>query len=317
MENMKNSVACVGNGFVGGSLTQVLAERGFDVYVFDKAGKCAPGGRVPTIPETRYHPTSVKAHVMACSEIAGFTGVYFVCVPTPMNEDGSADVSIVESVLEELASQPGERIAVVKSTVPPGSTKRWNERFSKDGLQIVFSPEFLRESSALDDMRNQDRIVLGGPKKAVNKVRDVFRAAFPNVPIHKTSSTNAEFVKYTGNCFLSVKVSFANELYQVVSKFDPEEADYDRIVELASLDKRLGDSHWKVPGPMPADDGTGQLLPGFAGSCFIKDINALIYLANELGVDPKVMRGAWEKNLEVRPQRDWERLVGRAVSKKR
>lgn len=303
----------IGNGFVGGSLTTVFAERGFTVWVHDKAGKVALGGK----PGSFFGRIAQNiSEFRQSTEDSQHSGVYFVCVPTPMYEDGSADLRIVESVLEELANEPGDRVAVVKSTVPPGSTEKWNKRFNKDGLYVVFNPEFLREASALDDMRNQDRIILGGPKKAVNKVRDVFRAAFPNVPIHKTSSTNAEFVKYTANCFLSVKVSFANELYQIVNKFDPDEADYDRIVELATLDKRLGDSHWKVPGPMPADDGTGQLLHGFAGSCFVKDINAFMYLANKLGIDPKVMRGAWEKNLEVRPQKDWEKLVGRAVSKK-
>lgn len=310
---MSKSIACIGNGFVGGSLTTVMSEHGVDVYVYDKSGKIAPGGKRYGL---SFSIGDICGLVSGCESLLNFSGVYFVCVPTPMHEDGSADLSIVESVLSELAAQPGERIAVVKSTVPPGSTEAWNKRFNKDKLYVVFNPEFLREASALDDMRNQDRIILGGPKKAVNKVRDVFRAAFPNVPIHKTSSTNAEFVKYTANCFLSVKVSFANELYQMVNKFDSEEADYDRIVELATLDKRLGESHWKVPGPMPADDGTGQLLPGYAGSCFVKDINAFMHLAQKLGVDPKVMRGAWEKNLEVRPGRDWEKLIGRAVSKK-
>ncbi len=314
---MKKSVACVGNGFVGGSLTTCFSERGFDVYVYDKAGKYAVGGR--TCKFNMGKPVwfdNITDQVTCCEDQEGFTDVYFVCVPTPMCEDGSADVSIVESVLEELASVPGDRIAVIKSTVPPGSTKRWNERFNKDGLWIVFNPEFLREASALDDMRNQDRIILGGPKKAANVVRDVYRVAFPSVDIHKTSSTNAEFVKYAANVALAVKLSFANELYQITSTFDAEEVDYDKIVELATLDKRLGDSHWKVPGPMPADDGTNKLLPGWAGSCFIKDINALMSLAEAHGVDPKVMRGAWNKNLEVRPGRDWENLVGRAVSKK-
>jgi UDPglucose 6-dehydrogenase len=311
---LKQSIAVIGQGFVGGSLTTVFSERGIDVYVYDKSGKVAQGG------DNRF--VNVNAHnvlqrfVESCDQSKNFSSVYFVCLPTPMFENGEADLSIVEGVLKELSECAGNRIAVIKSTIPPGSTERWNKMFEGTGLSVVFNPEFLREASALEDMRNQDRIILGGPKKAVNKVRDIFRAAFPNVPIHKTSSTNAEFVKYTANCFLSVKVSFANELYQMVNKFNPEEADYDRIVELATLDKRLGDSHWKVPGPMPADDDTGQLLPGFAGSCFVKDINAFMYLANKLGVDPKVMRGAWEKNLEVRPGRDWERLIGRAVSKK-
>jgi UDPglucose 6-dehydrogenase len=248
---------------------------------------------------------------------SSFTGIYFVCLPTPMYEDGSADLSIVEDVLKELAAIPGERIAVVKSTVPPGSTERWNKQFKDTGLRVVFSPEFLREASALDDMRNQDRIVLGGPRPHINKVKQVFETAFPNVPIIKTSSTTAEMVKYVTNIHLACKVSLANEFYQICNALDANGAniDYDKVIEYATFDTRLGTSHWKVPGPMPADD-TGEPAMGWAGSCFVKDLNALMCVAKDNGVDPKVMRGAWEKNLEVRPQRDWERLVGRAISMK-
>ena len=312
------SIACIGQGFVGNSLTTVFFERGVDVYAFDKAGKYSskaaqitylPTGRPKTINELITHCETTKN--------INFSGVYFVCVPTPMCEDGSADLSIVESVLIELADVPGKRIAVIKSTVPPGSTEKWNKKFEGTGLSVVFSPEFLREATALDDMRNQDRIVLGGPRPYINKVKQVFEAAFPNVPIIKTSSSTAEMVKYISNIHLAVKVSLANEFYQICEALDKQgmNIDYDKCIEYASLDKRLGTSHWKVPGPMPSDD-TGEPAFGFAGSCFIKDINALIFVAKQLGIDPKTMRGAWEKNLEVRPQRDWEKLIGRAVSKR-
>jgi UDP-glucose 6-dehydrogenase len=92
------------------------------------------------------------------------------------------------------------------------------------------------------------------------------------------------------------------------------EIDYDKVVEYATKDNRLGHSHWAVPGPMPASDGSGKLLPGFSGSCFCKDLNALIKLSEELGVDPKVMKATWAQNLFVRPEKDWECLIGRAVS---
>jgi UDPglucose 6-dehydrogenase len=124
-------------------------------------------------------------------------------------------------------------------------------------------------------------------------------------------------VKYVTNIHLAVKVALANEFYQICQALDSQGAniDYDKVIEYATLDKRLGNSHWKVPGPMPADD-TGEPAFGFGGSCFVKDINALISIAKTLGIDPKVMNGAWHKNMEVRPQRDWEKLIGRAISKK-
>jgi len=227
-----------------------------------------------------------------------------------MLEDGSADLSIVESVLAELASVPGERIAVVKSTVPPGSVETWNKKFLDSELRVVFNPEFLTEANALDDMRNQNRIILGGPRPWINTVKQVFQSAFPKVPIIKTSSTTAEMIKYLTNNFLTVKVAFANEMAQICEALDKSglNVDYDKVVEYSKYDKRLGDSHWAVPGP----DGHR----GYGGSCFVKDINAMISIAEKLGVDTSVLDGAWKKNLEVRPERDWEKLIGRAVSSK-
>jgi UDPglucose 6-dehydrogenase len=318
------SVAIIGCGFVGGSLATVLAERGFDVYAYDRMGKYPAGTQhIGYCRETGAgadgRPRSIKELVSWCSTVKSFSGIFFICVPTPMREDGSCDLSIVEDVLKELAfvQISCSRTAVIKSTIPPGSTERWNKQFEGTGLHVVFNPEFLRETSALDDMRNQNRIVLGGPRPYINKVKQLFESAFPNVPIIKTSSTTAEMVKYVANVHLAVKVSLANEFYQICTALDAKGAniDYDKVIEYATMDERLGKSHWKVPGPMPASD-TGEPAMGFAGSCFIKDLNALMVLARELGIDPKVMSGAWEKNLEVRPQRDWEKLVGRAVSRK-
>jgi UDPglucose 6-dehydrogenase len=304
-------IAVIGQGFVGGSLTTVFSERGFDVYTYDKAGKQAKGGIHPRgNREVSLPVDSVLQLVVACEGQKDFSRVYFVCLPTPMYEDGSADLSIVEGVLEELASIPGQRIAVVKSTVPPGSTEKWNERFGSRGLHVVFNPEFLTEANALDDMRNQNRIILGGPRPWINEVKQVFQTAFPKVPLVKTSSTTAEMVKYLTNNFLTVKVAFANEMSQVCEALDKSglNVDYDKVVEYAKYDRRLGESHWAVPGP----DGNR----GFGGHCFPKDVNAMISVAKENGVDPKVLRASWEKNLEVRSDRDWEKQIGRAVSKK-
>lgn len=297
------SIAVIGQGFVGGSLTTVFAEKGFDVYVFDKAGKQAKGAH-------EHKAYSIKELAETIETIDYFSKVYFVCLPTPMFEDGSPDLSIVESALKELSEVPGERIAVVKSTVPPGSVEIWNKKFSETGLRVVFNPEFLTERTALDDMRNQDRIILGGPRPWINTVKQIFRNAFPNARMIKTSSTTAEMVKYLTNNFLTVKVAFANEMLQVCEALDKNglNVDYDKVIEYSSYDSRVGPSHWNVPGP----DGK----KGYGGSCFPKDINAMIHVATSIGVDPKILKAAWEKNLEVRPEKDWEKLLGRAVSKK-
>jgi UDPglucose 6-dehydrogenase len=306
----KKSIACIGQGFVGGSLTTVLSERNVDVYTYDKRReKTAAGGIIGS-------RTNVADLVTYCETVKGFTGIYFVCLPTPMNEDGSADLSIVEDVLGELASAFGDRIAVVKSTVPPGSVERWNEKFKNTGLKVVHNPEFLTEKNALNDFRNQNRIILGGPRPWINDVKQLFQSVFPDVPIIKTSSSNSEMIKYVTNCFLAMKLSFANEIYQLCEALDKTglNVDYDRIIECAILDPRLGTSHWKVPSFETGKDG--KPLKGWGLSCFNKDINALICKEKELGVKPTMTEATKNKNLEVRPERDWEELVGRAVSKK-
>jgi UDPglucose 6-dehydrogenase len=319
------SVAVIGQGYVGGTLTTVLSERGERVLVFDRIGKRAAGGIDEF--DGRGRPASLAGFVEACEATVGFTGIFFVCVPTPMYEDGTADVSIVEEVLAGICDSPSRagaphRIAVLKSTVPPGSVQRWNARFGTadgGGLHTVFNPEFLTEANALADMRSQERVVLGGPRPYINEVRNLYRRLFPKMAIIKTSSSTAEMVKYVTNCMLAVKVSFANEMAQICEALDAEglDIDYDKVIEYATFDRRVGDTHWAVPGPVPTQDG--RFVRGFGGHCLPKDINALISVARECGVDPTVLRAAWEKNLEVRgPQdRDWEHQVGRAVSEKR
>lgn len=315
------SVGVIGQGYVGGSLTTVFSERGETVYVFDIAGKRAEGGISEF--DGRAVPESVSDFVQACEGVKRFSGIFFVCVPTPMYEDGAADVSIVEDVLEGIVRSPRwvegpDRIAVIKSTVPPGSVEGWNARFGEQGLRVIFNPEFLTEANAINDMRKQDRIILGGPRPHINRVRDIYRRMFPNVPVIKTSASTAEMVKYLTNCMLAVKVSFANEIAQVCEALDENglNIDYDKVVEYAKFDRRLGESHWSVPGPVPTHDG--RYVRGFGGHCFPKDINALISVAQQYGVDAKVMKAAWEKTLEVREpeDRDWEHQVGRAVSKR-
>ena len=321
------SIGVIGQGFVGGSLTTVFSERGETVYTYDKAGKLAPGGvnGFKRINSTQtIYPDSIAEFVQSCEGTSGFSGVFFVCVPTPMYEDGSPDTSIVEDVLELICVAPytadsPNRVAVIKSTVPPGSTERWNKTFNNRGLHVVFNPEFLTEANAVNDMREQNRIVLGGPRPHINTVRNVFQRAFPKIPIIKTSSTTAEMVKYVTNCMLAVKVSFANEVAQICEALDADglNIDYDKVVEYAKVDRRLGESHWSVPGPVPTHDG--RYVRGFGGHCFPKDINGLMSVARQYDVNPSVMQAAWDKNLEVRgpDDRDWEKQVGRAVSKRK
>ena len=130
----------------------------------------------------------------------------FVCVPTPMFEDGSQDFSYVEDVFKNAISKP---IYIIKSTILPGSTEKLSKKYQD--LQIIFSPEFLTERTAKLDMLTQSRIILGGDKELVNKVEKFFLLRFKNKHIIKTDSRTAELIKYMNNSFFATKVSIMNE----------------------------------------------------------------------------------------------------------
>ena len=285
---MIDAIGIVGQGFVGGALNEGM-KHAFRIETYDKFVK------------DRSTCNSLSALVTRAD-------VIFVCLPTPMRKNGSCDLRIVEETILEIDKICEEleylgKIAVIKSTIPPGTTRSLNDRVKY--IQVVFNPEFLTEANAVEDFKNQTRIIVGGPRPGSSVVKNVFRKAFKQTPIIKTGSNTAEMVKYFTNCFLSTKVSFCNEIKQIC---DPLDIDYDKVVEYALYDSRLGKSHWSAPGP------DGNL--GFGGHCFPKDLNALMHLARSLGVDPRVMSGVWEKNLEVRTDaaRDWEKMSGRAVS---
>jgi len=191
---------------------------------------------------------------------------------------------------------------VIKSTVPPGTTDRLHSK--NRGLDVIFNPEFLTEINFIEDFKNQNRIILGGIRRGTSLLRQVYSKVFPHATIVKTGAKHAEMVKYFTNCFLATKVSFANEMKVLCDKIG---IDYDKVVEYATYDERLGKSHWAVPGP----DGDY----GFGGHCLPKDLNALISVAveNSLGLYINVLSGVLETNDKVRKNRDWEEMKGRAV----
>ena len=283
----------IGVGIVGNAFYEGM-KHAFDIVRFDK--QRADFSDVSSVEDV----------------VKNTDGPIFVCVPTPMNSDGSCSTVIVEQVVEEIflaVAKNVERIAVVKSTVPPGTTGHLTSRFGKR-LTTIFNPEFLTEANPVEDFKNQDRIFLGGSPEATQIVADVYSIAYPDVFKMQSDAMTAEMVKYVGNCFLATKVSFANEIYQICEKLAIV---YNDVINMATLDKRLGTSHWQVPGPMPASDGSGKLLMGYAGSCLCKDINSLIAVSKSSGVDPIMLQAAWDKNLSVRPEKDWELMKGRAV----
>ena len=279
------NVGIVGQGFVGSAIREGLKDF-HDVHTYD------------LLPAIRNCETLKEA--VEKSEII------FACVPTPMRKDGRCDTRLVSKVVHDINQIVSElstdkKIVVVKSTVPPGTTDRLDRECLF--IDVMFSPEFLTEANSFNDFKNQTRIILGGPRPATSVVKMMFRKAFPQVPIIKTGSRTAETVKYFTNCFLSTKVSFANEMKQIC---DALGIDYDKVVEYTLCDDRLGKTHWSVPGP------DGHL--GFGGHCFPKDLQAMTAIARDLGVDPTVLESTWKKNNEVREDKDWEEMKGRAIS---
>tara|TARA_S200002703_G_scaffold150452_1_gene148803 strand:- start:2407 stop:3222 length:816 start_codon:yes stop_codon:yes gene_type:complete len=222
----------------------------------------------------------------------------FVCVPTPMKSSGEQDLSYINKVFENSTEGP---IYIIKSTVKPGTTESLTKKYPN--LRIVFSPEFLTERVAKLDMMMQARIIFGGPKELTGKIQKLYEGRFMNRHFIHTDSTTAEFIKYMNNCFFATKVSLLNEYNRLGDKLG---IDWRTAMHGFAADGRVGDSHMQVPGP------DGKL--GFGGTCFPKDINAFIELGKENNLNMNVLEAAWKTNLEVRPEADWKKLKGRAVS---
>ena len=277
------NIGIIGQGFVGNAVFQKFRNY-YNVYTYDLQAKLC-------------NATNEEIFV-ECDTI-------FVCLPTPMNKDGSCYTGLVEAELRDLDEkcrfdQNKKKTIIIKSTISPGTTAKWNKQFKN--LNVVFNPEFLTEANAVSDYENQNRIILGGPRKATTKLKPIFAKVFPKAAIIKTDSTYAEMVKYVTNSFLATKVSFANEMYEICNGLD---IDYDKVIEYAQYDDRLGKSHWSVPGP----DGDF----GYGGHCFPKDVKALIHVAKKLNVTPTILTATDDKNFYVRTDKDWEKMEGRAV----
>ena len=283
------NIGIVGLGYVGTAIKSGF-EKHYELETYDKYDE--------------------KKSTCDLADLVEKCKVIFVCVPTPMNKDGSCHTDIVESVVKDIDKWcyaywgnydldkntiDNKPIVVIKSTVPPGTTDGLDTKYKS--IDVIFNPEFLTEANFLEDFKNQTRIILGGTRKGTNILRQVYSKVFPHATIVKTGSKTAEMVKYFINSFLGTKVSFANEMKQICDKID---IDYDKVVEYATYDERLGKSHWAVPGP----DGDY----GFGGHCLPKDISAIV---NEFGSD--LLKSVIDVNDKVRKNRDWEDMKGRAV----
>ena len=271
----QHTVGIIGNGFVGES----------QAFAF------SPTSEVRIYDIDNLKSTHTLNEVCECDFV-------FVAVPTPMKKDGSQDISYINRVFETVTPGP---IYIIKSTVLPGTTQKLVEKYSK--LDIIFSPEFLTERTAKLDMLTQARVIFGGKKRLCNKVKNLFEQRFMGRNYIITDATTAELVKYMNNTFFATKVSIINEFKRLS---DALGANWEDAMYGFAADGRIGDSHLHVPGH------DGKL--GYGGTCFPKDVNALITLGRELNTPMNTLEAGWKTNLEVRPEADWENMKGRAVS---
>ena len=291
---MTSRVGVVGAGYVGLTTAACLAHLGHDVACGDvDVEKLAALSRgvVPILEDgladlvAQGLRSGRLSFVLGAGAAAADREFVFLCVPTPLGEDASADMSFVEDAVAEMAPvlQPGA-VVVAKSTMPPGSSRLVRRLLDRAGVRssdvgVVANPEFLREGTAVHDFLHPDRIVIGcdEPGTAV-RVSALYRGV--DAPVLVTDCASAEMIKYASNTFLATKVSFINAIASLCEALD---ADVREVALGMGYDPRIGFDFLR-PGP------------GYGGSCLPKDTAALIRAAEEVGYDFSLLRGVAEVN---------------------
>jgi len=198
----------------------------------------------------------------------------YVCVPTPMSEDGHCDSSYVEDVLHEIADY--RNVIICKSTVPPGVYLKLQEQYPN----IVHAPEFLTAANAIQDYESSTWVLIGGNQQFSEQARDIIKVSTIEAKsYHLTNIATASLFKYMANAFMATKVTFMNDLYHLANAVG---VNWNEIKQVAKNDPRLGTSHWDVPGP----DGKF----GYGGACFPKDVSAIIKHGADIGTPQQLLQ---------------------------
>jgi len=225
--------------------------------------------------------------------------IIFICVGTPSKEDGSIDLKYIKQAAEDISKiLDSYKVIVVKSTVIPGTTESLipvlGKKVGRD-FGLAMNPEFLKEGSALKDFFEPDRIVVGSYDEKTKEILEELYKDF-NCPKIFTNIKTAEMIKYASNSFLATKISFINEIGNICKKLGIDVYD---VAEGMGYDKRIGREFLNAG-------------IGFGGSCFPKDVKALIAKAKEIGYDPKLLQEVIEIN-EKQPFKKIE-IVKKKVS---
>lgn len=288
-------IAVVGTGYVGLVAGTCFAETGNDVICVDiDEAKVAMlrEGKSPiyepglsdllkkNIAESRLTFTTDLKEAVHASK------VIFLAVGTPSSEDGSADLTAVMKVAESIGKNlNGERIIVNKSTVPVGTAEKVREEIQKHSdypVHIVSNPEFLKEGSAIEDFLKPDRVVIGTQSDDAWEVMSHLYRPFVRQgnPIIRMSNVSAEITKYAANSMLATKISFINEISRLC---DIVGGDVDSVRRGITTDQRIG-RHFLYPGP------------GYGGSCFPKDVKALLKTGKENDLNLQIVQAAMDAN---------------------
>jgi UDPglucose 6-dehydrogenase len=284
-----SKIAVIGTGYVGLTTSIGLASLGHQVIGYDldpakvemlQAGKLPihePGlGEILTagIKSGNLQTTSVLSEAVAEADFV------FTCVPTPQDEDGSADLSYVISASAAMKDfLKSGAVVVTKSTVPVGSAQVVEDAIGRSDIEVASNPEFLREGAAVHDFNHPDRIVVGARSNEVaQKVMDLYSKI--DCPKILTSQSTAELIKYASNSFLAIKLSYVNDIAALCEAVG---ADSHEVLHGMGLDTRIG-NRFLEPGP------------GWGGSCFPKDTKALESIANSYGVEMPLITSAIASN---------------------
>jgi UDPglucose 6-dehydrogenase len=297
------NIAVIGTGYVGLTTGAYLAHLGHSVVCADNDPAKIEGlerGEMPILEDgleelvrsgveggrLRFVLGNAEAVEAAEAEFV------FLCVPTPQSDDGSADLSYIESAAADIGPVlSSEAVVINKSTVPVGSTLVVERALGRGNIAVVSNPEFLREGSAVHDCLHPDRIVIGSEDQAAAiRVASLFSEI--KAPVIVTDPASAETIKYASNAFLATKISFVNA---VANLCEAVGADVRDVVVGMGYDKRIGFEFLK-PGP------------GWGGSCFPKDSQALVRIAEDNGYDFSLLKGVIEVNDE-----QFERMTAKIV----
>ena len=295
-----SNVAVIGAGYVGLTTAACLAHIGHNVICADideeKISQLNDGeipiheARLPELVKEGLANQQLKFVVGAQSAITTSDFV-FLCLPTPQGEDGRADIGALVEVVEEICQLvPPGTIIINKSTVPVGTNTSIERTIQRDDVSVVSNPEFLREGVAVTDFLQPDRIVIGATSsEASAQVAALYDPI--NAPIISVDPASAETIKYATNSFLATKVSFVNGLAAVCEAVG---ADVESVTRGLGSDQRIG-SRFLQPGP------------GWGGSCFPKDMQALVRIATDAGYEFDLLRAVIEAN-----DQQFDRIVHKA-----